>query len=44
MIEALIRAALTQRVVVLVIAVALTLFGAMSLRQVSVDALSLIHI
>jgi cobalt-zinc-cadmium resistance protein CzcA len=38
MIEALIRAALKQRVVVLVIAVALTLFGAMSLKQVSVDA------
>jgi cobalt-zinc-cadmium resistance protein CzcA len=38
MIEALIRAALKQRVVVLVVAVALTLFGAMSLRQVSVDA------
>nr|MCU0973744.1 efflux RND transporter permease subunit [Burkholderiales bacterium] len=38
MIEALIRAALKQRVVVLVIAVALTLIGAMSLKQVSVDA------
>jgi cobalt-zinc-cadmium resistance protein CzcA len=38
MIEALIRAALKQRVVVLVVAVALTLFGAASLRQVSVDA------
>ena len=38
MIEAVIRAALKQRVVVLVIAIALTLFGAMSLKQVSVDA------
>jgi len=38
MIEALIRAALKQRVVVLVVAAALTVFGALSLRQVSVDA------
>jgi cobalt-zinc-cadmium resistance protein CzcA len=38
MIEAIIRAALKQRVVVVVVAIALTIFGAMSLRKVSVDA------
>src|SRR4249920_2439069 len=38
MIEAVIRTALKQRVVVLVVAIALTVFGAMSLRKVSVDA------
>ncbi|MET0216518.1 MAG: CusA/CzcA family heavy metal efflux RND transporter [Burkholderiales bacterium] len=38
MIEAVIRTALKQRVVVVVVAIALTVFGAMSLRKVSVDA------